>query len=230
MNNWDQSAFIHPSTRFVAVIVADSSSVAVSWDSSNILLLSGDVKSNPGPRCPDENPTYCIISSAKIKRGIQQDMAPSCTETNRQSQCHQACNGLTVAQICHGKSCGHNILWKCSEHSSGIAEIVIPLLPIFERPSRPSAAGKLCSVSTTPIRPRYADLAYHCANSSFPNVCHLIPTCSRFPIPRGEARQRELATRIWKCHLHISTVFNTPVGNIINNNFNNNLHLNLNLT
>ena len=98
MNNWDQSAFIHPSTRFVAVIVADSSSVAVSWDSSNILLLSGDVKSNPGPRCPDENPTYCIISSAKIKRGIQQDTAPSCTETNRQSQCHQAFANANITQ------------------------------------------------------------------------------------------------------------------------------------
>ena len=42
-NNWDQSAVIHPSTHLVAVIVADCSSVAISWDSSNILLLSGDV-------------------------------------------------------------------------------------------------------------------------------------------------------------------------------------------
>ena len=38
------------------------------------------------------------------------------------------------------------------------------------------------------------------------NVCHLILTCSGLPIPRGEARQCELATRIWKCYLHNSTV------------------------
>ena len=43
------------------------------------------------------------------------------------------------------------------------------------------------------------------------NVCHLILTCSRFPILHGEARQQELATWIWKCHLHISMVVNTPV-------------------
>ena len=56
-------------------------------------------------------------------------------------------------------------------------------------------------------------------------VCHLILTCSGFPIPHGEERQRELATRIWKWDLHISTLQSI---NIINNNknFNNNLHLN----
>ena len=187
-NNWDQPAVIHPSTYLVTVILADSSSVAVRWDSSNILLLSGDVESNPGPCCPDEIPIHCIICSAKIKRDIQQETAPSCTETNCQSQCHQACNGLTVAQAHHTKSCGHNMLLKCPEHGSGIAEIVVPPPPIFERPSRPSAAGNLCSVCNGPIGPRYADLAYHCADSSYSNVCHLIPTCSEFSIPRDKAK------------------------------------------
>ena len=139
-------------------------------------------------------------SYAKIKRGIQQEMAPFCTETNYQPRCHQACNVLTAVQTCHARSCCHNILWKCPEHGSGNANFVVP---IFEWRSKLSAAGKLCSVCSTPIRPRYADLAYHCTDSSCPNACHLIPTCSGFPIPRGEARHRELATRIWKCHLHL---------------------------
>ena len=30
-------------------------------------------------------------------------------------------------------------------------------------------------------------------------------------MPRGEARQSELATRIWKCHLHTYTVVKTHV-------------------
>ena len=108
-NNWDQSAVIHPSTSLEAIIVADGSLVAVSWDSSNILLLSGDVESNPGPHSPKENPMYCIIWSAKIKRGIQQETALSCTETNCLARYHQTCNRLTVAQTCHAKSCSHNI-------------------------------------------------------------------------------------------------------------------------
>ena len=211
-NNWDQSAVIHPSTHLVAAIVADSSSVVVSWVSSNRLLLSGIVESNPGPCRLGENPIYCITCSTKSKRGIQQETAPSCTETSYQLRCHQACNGLTVAQTCHAKSCGHNILWKCPKHNSGIAGIAVLPPPIIERPTRPSAAGKPCWVCSTPIRPRYTDLANHCANSSCPNVCYLIPTWSGFPIPRDEARQLELATRIWKCHWHTSTVVNAQVG------------------
>ena len=46
--------------HLVAVIVADNSSVVVSWDKSNLLLLSGDVESNSGPRCPYKNPIHCI--------------------------------------------------------------------------------------------------------------------------------------------------------------------------
>ena len=93
--NWAQSAVHHLSTYLVAVIVADSSSVAVSWDSSNILLPSGDVKSNPEPCRPDENPIHCMICSAKIKWDIQREIAPFCIETNCQLWCHQACNGLS---------------------------------------------------------------------------------------------------------------------------------------
>ena len=85
-------------------------------------------------------------------------------------------------------------------------------LPISEEPTWPSTAGKSCSVCNRPIQPGNADLAYHCAESSCPNVCHLNLTCSEFAIARGEARQRELTTRIWKCHLQTSTVVTTQAG------------------
>ena len=133
------------------MIVPDSSSVAVSRDSSSILLLSGDAESKPEPRRRDENSMDSIICSAKIKRGIQQETAPSCTETNCQAKCHQACNGLAVAQTRQAKSCGHNFLWKCPEHGSGIPKIVVPPPPFFKQPIRLSAAGKPCSVCSTPI-------------------------------------------------------------------------------
>ena len=55
-----------------------------------------------------------------------------------------------------------------------------------------------------PICTRYADLAYHCANSFGGNICHLAATCSGFVYPRGNARPRTLSTRIWHCHLHPS--------------------------
>ena len=56
-----------------------------------------------------------------------------------------------------------------------------------------------------PIRARYADLDYHCANPSCDNVCHLAATCSGFVYPRGNARPRPLSTRIWHIHLHSAT-------------------------
>ena len=105
MNNWDQLAAIHSSTYL--------KSAPVKWDSSNIMLLSGNVESNPGLHYPIGNPMYCIICSAKIKRSIQQKTALSCTKTDCRSQCHQGCNGLTVAHTRHAKSCGHHIPWKC---------------------------------------------------------------------------------------------------------------------
>ena len=72
-NNWDQSADTHPSMHLVAVIVADSSSVAVSW--GIVQICYGDVESNPGPCNPNENTMYCIICSAKkLSIYIQTDM------------------------------------------------------------------------------------------------------------------------------------------------------------
>ena len=41
---------------------------------------------------------------------------------------------------------------------------------------------------------------------------HLNLTCSGFAIARGEAKQWELTTRIWKCHLQTSTVVTTQAG------------------
>ena len=67
----------------------------------------------------------------------------------------------------------------------------------------------MCSVCKNPIRSRYTDLAYHCADPSCDNVCHLAATCSGFVNPRGTTRARILSTRIWHCHLHSST---TPSG------------------
>ena len=198
MNNWDQSAAIQPSSCLEAI--------PANYDSSNIFLFSSNTKSNPGPHHPNKNTIYCIICSAKIKRGFEQETTPSCTEIKCQLRCHQSCNGLTVVQTCHTKYCGNNIFWKCPEHGTGIAEIVVLPWKIFEQPTRTSAAGKLCSVCSAPISPRYADLAYHCAETSCSKVCHLILTCRGFPIPCGEARQCELATQIWKCHQHTSTV------------------------
>ena len=75
----------------------------------------------------------------------------------------------------HAKTCGRTITCKCPQHGSGITKIIILLPPVYELPSRPSAAGKLCSVCTNPIRSRYAALAYHCEDPSC-DVCHLSAT------------------------------------------------------
>ena len=175
------------------------------WNPSKLLLHSDDVEINPGPRPVDRNPVFSTICSSKVNRGIQQETAPTCSVTNCNARCHQACNGLSINQTRHEKSCGRNITWKCPQHGTGIAEIIIPPPPVFEMPNRPSAAGKLCSVCTNPIRSRYADLAYHCLDPSCNNVCHLATTCSSFVNPRDITRARLLSTRIWNCHLHSST-------------------------
>ena len=47
-------------------------------------------------------------------------------------------------------------------------------------PSRPFAAGKLCSICNNPIQSSYANLAYHCEDFPRDNVCHLSATCSGF--------------------------------------------------
>ena len=75
------------------------------WDFLELLLLSGDVDSNPGP-CPVDNKlVFCTICSLKIKRGVQQRMA----QTDCYAQSHQVCNGLTANQTRHTKSCGRTI-------------------------------------------------------------------------------------------------------------------------
>ena len=175
------------------------------WNTSKLLLLSGDVKINPGPHPIDQNPVFCTICSRKINRGPQQDMAPICSNENCSAQCHQACNGLSTSQTRHAKDSGCSIIWKCPQHGSGIAEVIIPPSPVYEQPNRPSAVGKSCSVCMNPIRTRYADLAYHCTIPSCDNVCHLAATCSRFVYPRGNTRPCTLSTRIWHCHPHSAT-------------------------
>ena len=91
-----------------------------------------------------------------------------------------------------------------TEVTSGIAQIVIPPPPVYKIPSRPSPAGKLCSVCKNPIGSRYAKLPYHCADPSCDKVCHLIATCSGFVNPRGTTGTRILSTQIGHCHLHYS--------------------------
>ena len=76
------------------------------WNTSKLLLLSGDVEINPGPRPIDQNPVFCTICSKKINRGLQQDMAPTCSNGNCSACCHQACNGLSIDQTCHAKDSG----------------------------------------------------------------------------------------------------------------------------
>ena len=150
------------------------------WNASTLLLLSNDVEINPEPQPIDQNPVFCCICSNKINRRVQQEMAPTCSVENCNTRCHQACNGLSIHQICHGENSGRSITWKCPQHGTGIAEIFASLFPVYEIPSLPSAVGKSCSVCKNPIWTHYADLAYHCANPSCNNVCHLAATCSSF--------------------------------------------------
>ena len=131
-------------------------------------------------------------------------MAPKRSDENCNAQCHQACNGLSASQTRHAKNCGRSITWKCPQHGIGITKVVTSPPPVYEFPSRRSAVGKSCSVCKNPIRTRYADLAYHCANPSCDNVCHLAATFSGFVNPRRTARAGILSTQVWHCHLHTS--------------------------
>ena len=148
---------------------------------------------------------FCSVCSNKINRGIQQDTAPTCFDRNCNARFHQACHGLSINQTCHAKNSVCYITWKCPQHCSGIAEIIIPPPPVYELLSRPSAVGKSYSVCKNPIRTRYADLAYHCANPPCDNVCHLAATCNEFANLRRTARVRILSTRVWHCHIHSSS-------------------------
>ena len=178
------------------------------WNTSKLLLLSGDVEINAGPRPIEQNPVFCTIFSNKIDRGAQQDMAATCCDKNCSARCHQACNGLSISQTCHAKYSGRSITWKCPQNGTGIAEIIVPPAPIYVLSNRPSAVGKSSSVYENPIRTRYVDLVYHCANPSCDNVCHLAATSSGLVNPRGTSRARAYSTKVWHCHLHTLTINN----------------------
>ena len=191
--------FVSPAQKYIPYSIS-----SYIWNTWKLLLLPGDVEINPGPRPIDQNQVFCSICSNKINRGVQQDMATTCSDENCNARCHQACNGLFISQTRCAKNSGCSITCKCPQHGTGIAEIIIPPAPVYELPNRPSAVGKSCFVWKNPIRTRYADLADHCANPSCNNVCHLAATCSGFDNPRGSSRARALSTRVWLCHLHSS--------------------------
>ena len=67
-------------------------------NTSNLLLLSNDVETNPSPQSIDQNPVFCCICYNKINHGIQQDTAPTCSIENCNTRCHQACSGLSIHQ------------------------------------------------------------------------------------------------------------------------------------
>ena len=115
-------------------------------------------------------------------------------------------NGLLTNQTFHAKNCGSTIIWKCPQHGTGINKIIISSPPVYQIPSCPPAAGKLCSVCKNTFRSRYADLPYQWADLSCDNVCHLAATCSGFINPRGPTRAPILSTRIWHCYLHSSSI------------------------
>lgn len=120
--------------------------------------------------------------------------ARTCSATNCNARCHHGCNGLTNNQTCHVKSCGCNITWKCQQHGSGMAEVIIPPPPVYEPPNCPSAEDKLCSVWKSPICSCSANLAYHCVDPSCDDVYPLTATCSSFVNLRGSTTAYILST------------------------------------
>ena len=196
----------HLSPAFVSPVhkYAPSSISNYIWNTSKLLFISGHVGTNPEPKRIDQDPIFCSLCSNRINCGVQQDTTPTCSDKNCNAQCHQICSSLSHSQTCHAKNCGRSITWKCPQHGTGITEMVIPPPPVYELPRHPSAVGKSCSVCKNPIHHQYADLAYHCANSSCDNVCHLAATCSGFVNPRTTTRAHVLFTRTWLCHLHFS--------------------------
>ena len=76
--------FIPPDFQLVHLFLFSQSFAPYSicnylWNASKLLLLSGDIKINPGPRPIDQNSVFCTICSRKINRVPQQDMAPTCS-------------------------------------------------------------------------------------------------------------------------------------------------------
>ena len=155
----------------------------LTWNTSILLFASNDVELNPGLLPIDQNPVIGWVYSNKIYHGIQQDMALTWSIGNCNARSRKAYNGLSIHQISHAKNFGCSITWKCSHHGTGIAKIITPPPPVYEIPSCPSGVGKSCSVCKNPIWASYADLAYHCANPSCDNVCHLSAICSGFVNP-----------------------------------------------
>ena len=92
-------------------------------DASKLLLLSGDVETNSGPRPINMNPVFCTICSSKINRGI--DTRSTCSDTKCNARCHQACNGLSTNQTRHPKTCWHTIMWKCLQHVLKILFVLV---------------------------------------------------------------------------------------------------------
>ena len=101
-------------------------------------------------------------------------MAPTCSDENCSARCHQPCNRLSISQTRHARDSGRSITWKCPQHGTGIAKILLcHLLQFMTFKSNPS-----CD-----------------------NVCHLAAMFSGFVNPRGTSRARALSTRVWHCHL-----------------------------
>ena len=75
-------------------------------------------------------------------------MAPSCFDKNCNARCHQACNGLSISQTRHAKDSGRSITWKCPQHGTEIAEIIMLPVPVYVLPNRPSAVRKPCVVDS----------------------------------------------------------------------------------
>ena len=135
--------------KFIFILFAQTFALysisSYTWNTSKLLLLSGDVKIKPGPWPIDQNLVFCTTCSRKINQGPQQDMAPTCSNKNCSTHCHQACKSLSIGQTHHVKDFG-SIIWKCQQYGSGITEVIIPPAPVCEQPNRPSAVGKSCSV------------------------------------------------------------------------------------
>ena len=201
----------HSAPNFVSsfhkfVLISISNNI---WDPLKLLLLSCDVQTNLGLQPIDKNSVllhmifknqsrdstkYGTCSNSNCNRRVQRVQTPAVID------CHLSCNGQSTYQTHHRKTCGRTITWKCPQHT--------PPPPVFEFPSRPSAAGKLCSVCNNPICLCYANQAYHCEDLSYNDVCHLNATCSGFVNHIGTTRACLLSTRIWLCHLHSSPTAN----------------------
>ena len=110
---------------------------------------------------------------------------------------------VSISETRHAKNSCCSITWKCPQHGTETAKIIIPPAPVYELPNRPSAVGKSCSICKHPFCTCYANLVYHCVNPSC-DVCHLAATCSGFLNPRQTSRVHALSTQIWHCHLHSS--------------------------